>query len=91
MIKLREIIKLIKLNHKPYIVYTAPWEKREKTNHLTSCCSGPYDSLATCCFMIAYRNKVCGVMRSLFLIGPVCLIGMWFNEDKRENIIKALI
>jgi hypothetical protein len=30
-------------------------------------------------------------MRSLFLIKPLCLIDMWFNEDKRENIIKTHI
>ena len=25
----------------------------------------------------------------IFLIGPLYLIGMWFNEDQRANIIKT--
>ena len=29
-----------------------------------------------------------GLMWLVFLIGPLYLIGMWFNEDQRANIIK---
>ena len=33
------------------------------------------------------RKVRCG--GAVFLIGPVYLVGMWFGEDQRANIIKA--
>ena len=33
--------------------------------------------------------RYAGVMRLLFLIGRLNLIGMWFGEDQRANIIKT--
>ena len=30
-----------------------------------------------------------GVTRSLFLIGPLLMIGLWSGEDERPNIVKA--
>ena len=30
-----------------------------------------------------------GLKWLVFLIGPIDLIGMWFGEDQRENVIKT--
>jgi hypothetical protein len=33
--------------------------------------------------------RYAGVMQLLFLIGPLCLIGMWFSKDRKVIVIKT--
>ena len=38
---------------------------------------------------MGFCNRCVGVIRLLFLIGTLYLVGVWFGQDQRANIIKS--